>query len=459
MKPFLLTVACLLRVALSAFAQQPAATLAPTLAEARALISAGQPKAAISKLQALPPSTYPLLAQLLGVAYYHANDHANAIKQLAPLADQLPKNSPAWRETIQLLGLACYLLGRLPEAVAYLEQTRAWAPDDHELAYVLGMAAIQTRQPDQGRTAFARMFRVAPDSAAAHLLTAQMMQRVELEEPAAAELKAALALDPRLPQANYLLAQTAIFRGKLDEAIALLERELAVNPGNANAYYKLGDAYTRLLRWDEAISALQKSVWLNPFYRAAPTFCSASPTRRRTSWRMPKGCSNARCKSNYNEFDKSESFFEGETVMEFYLGVDFHPHQQTVAWVDLSSGEIKTRQLLHNTPAVKEFYAALPKAIVGFNTSTSGAPSNPASLPSWPFARLLRCGSLARSAAVSLSGRSTSPLTPSEIAGPDGDAGCVVCALAMTPSKRQRQIAEQTLRGRIICFLSRLKIG
>lgn len=57
--------------------------------------------------------------------------------------------------------------------------------------------------------------------------------------------------------------------------------------------------------------------------------------------------------------------------MEFYIGVDFHPHQQTVAWCDLQTGEIKTRQLLHNTPAVKEFYKAMPKAIVGLEASTN----------------------------------------------------------------------------------------
>lgn len=56
--------------------------------------------------------------------------------------------------------------------------------------------------------------------------------------------------------------------------------------------------------------------------------------------------------------------------MEFYIGVDFHPHQQTVAWCDLQTGEIKTQQLLHNTPAVKAFYAAMPKAVVGIEASS-----------------------------------------------------------------------------------------
>lgn len=54
----------------------------------------------------------------------------------------------------------------------------------------------------------------------------------------------------------------------------------------------------------------------------------------------------------------------------FYIGVDFHPHQQTVAWIDPVTGEIKTQQLLHNTPAVREFYAAMPPAIVGVEASS-----------------------------------------------------------------------------------------
>ena len=54
----------------------------------------------------------------------------------------------------------------------------------------------------------------------------------------------------------------------------------------------------------------------------------------------------------------------------FYIGVDFHPHQQTVAWVDLVTGEVKNQQLLHNTPSVKTFYETMPKAIVGIEASS-----------------------------------------------------------------------------------------
>jgi tetratricopeptide (TPR) repeat protein len=246
-------------------AQEPTDSVSQALAEARALITQGNAAAAMTKLQTLPQND-ARVAQLLGVAAYSSGDLVRAIQLLAPVAEKLPQDSVAQRETIQLLGMAHFVLGHLAEAIPLLEQTRAWQPDNHELTYALGMAAIQTRQSDKAREAFARMFRVAPDSPAAHLLTAQMMIRVEFEEFAEPELRKALAKDPKLAQANFLLGQMAIYKGRLEEGIALMERELSINPGNANAYYKIGDAYTRQLKWDEAIVALQKSVWINPWF-------------------------------------------------------------------------------------------------------------------------------------------------------------------------------------------------
>jgi tetratricopeptide (TPR) repeat protein len=253
-----------LLAALAATASPPPDVPA-VLAEARALLNRGQPAAAIQKLLPLDRQD-PRVAQLLGVAYYHTDDHVRAVELLTPVAGKLEAGSPEQREAEQVLGLALYLAGKLPESIPHLEKTRAWAADNIELLNVLGNAYVQTRQPAKAREAFARLFRVAPDSAAAHLLAAQMMVRLEFEEMARAELEAAIARDPRLPQARYLLAQSAIFRARFDEAIALLERELEVNPGNAMALYRLGEALSRQNRWDDAVAALQKSIWLQPYF-------------------------------------------------------------------------------------------------------------------------------------------------------------------------------------------------
>ncbi|MBA2301955.1 MAG: tetratricopeptide repeat protein [Acidobacteria bacterium] len=241
---------------------------APVLAQARLLINQGRPQEAIEKLTAPGVPRRPEVSHLLGVAYYHADDHLHAIEQLMPLLDRWPEGSLERREAVQVLGLSYFVTGRFAEAVPFLEATRIWASENAELGYVLGQAYVQTRQPDRARETFARTFGVTADSGAAHLLAAQMMIRLEFESSAEAELKRAIEKDPKLPQAHILLGQIALFRGRLDEAVALTEREIALNPASAMAFSQLGDAWLRQSKWDEGIAALQKSVWLNPFYSA-----------------------------------------------------------------------------------------------------------------------------------------------------------------------------------------------
>ena len=54
----------------------------------------------------------------------------------------------------------------------------------------------------------------------------------------------------------------------------------------------------------------------------------------------------------------------------FYIGVDFHPHQQTVVWCEPETGELKTATLPHEHEVVRAFYAALPAGIVGIEATT-----------------------------------------------------------------------------------------
>ena len=187
-------------------AQSPATAPVPgdrkdTLASARTLINDGKPRDAIAVLRTLDANV-PEVRQLLGVAYYHADDHRAAIDLLTGLRDGLPAGSVEQRETVQVLGLCYYLTGRFAEAIPLLEETRGWAADNLELGYILGMAYIQTRQPDAARSSLARTFQLDPDSAAAHLVAAQMMIRLEMEPFAEAELKRALEKDPRIPRAR-----------------------------------------------------------------------------------------------------------------------------------------------------------------------------------------------------------------------------------------------------------------
>lgn len=243
------------------------------IADARKLIDAGNPRAAIERLQPLASARHEpdtaddlRVAELLGVAYYHANDPGRAIEQLERVVGRLTPDSSERREAVQVLGLSHYLAGHIREAIPYLEETRRAVPDDMKLEYALAMAYAQTRQPDKARASIERTFGLAPGSAAAHLLTGQLMNRLELEDLAEAELREALRLDPKLPEVHYLLAQIAIFRSRFDEGLALLRAELAIDPAHAMALYRIGDVYVRQEKWTEAIRALHQSIWVNPYF-------------------------------------------------------------------------------------------------------------------------------------------------------------------------------------------------
>ena len=60
----------------------------------------------------------------------------------------------------------------------------------------------------------------------------------------------------------------------------------------------------------------------------------------------------------------------GETAMTLYIGVDFHPHQQTLAWCDTRTGDTRTMDLMNHPETVRKFYTSfLEPAIVDIEAS------------------------------------------------------------------------------------------
>ncbi len=100
-----LTAAVAVQAQTQAPAPESATRAKTTVAEARRLIDQGQARAAIDKLKAAGEPAPVEVAHLLGVAYYHADDHMHAIEQLASVLPKLPEGSLERREAMQIIGL------------------------------------------------------------------------------------------------------------------------------------------------------------------------------------------------------------------------------------------------------------------------------------------------------------------------------------------------------------------
>ena len=239
-----------------------------TIIAAQELLKKGDVTGAISILQTALQS-HPQNESIkywLGKVFYLQGNYQKAIENLGSISDKFPKNSAEQTQSVQMLGLAHYVLGHLAEAIPYFEKITQWQPENSEVAYALGVCYIQTRQPEKSRDLFARLFKVQTNSASAYLLNAKMLMRQQFEETAQVELNKALELDPKLPEVRFVLGELAIYKAEIDKGIELLNQEIALNPANSMAYYRLGEGLSRQLKWDEAIPPLQKSIWLNPFF-------------------------------------------------------------------------------------------------------------------------------------------------------------------------------------------------
>jgi len=89
---------------------------------------------------------------------------------------------------------------------------------------------MQTKDYPNARKAFARMFGVPGDSAAAYLFTARMLLR-RICSGAEEYAKKAVELDPKLPRAHMLLGELYLYKSRIPEAVEQFQKELELNPG------------------------------------------------------------------------------------------------------------------------------------------------------------------------------------------------------------------------------------
>jgi len=213
----------------------------------------------LESIAAAEPSRHGVTRQI-GIANYRKGDYLKAAASFKKALDEDPGDN----EAVQLMGLSYYLAGRPAEAIGPLEKVQTWYPSANvDASYILGICYMQTKDYPSARKAFARMFGVPEDSAAAYLFAARMLLRQDFGPVAEEYAKKAVELDPKLPRAHMLLGELYLYKSRIPGAVEQFQKELELNPGEAAVYYKLADAYSRLQKYDEAEKLLQRSIWLD----------------------------------------------------------------------------------------------------------------------------------------------------------------------------------------------------
>jgi tetratricopeptide (TPR) repeat protein len=242
--------------------QQSSASPSPEIARARQLTQTGKAEEALALLKALEQEKHdiPGLAHELGATYYKKGDPVSAIPYFRRAIDQDQQDL----ESVQLLGLAYFQTGRPAEAIPLLKRVASLYPAGNvNSSYALGLSYIQTHNYPEGRKAFAQMYRVPEDSAAAYLFFARMLLRQGYDPVAEEHARKALELDPKLPLGHFLLGEFYLYKSDLAKAKEEFEQEIKLNPAYAGTYDRLADTYTRLGKYDDAEPLLQRAILLD----------------------------------------------------------------------------------------------------------------------------------------------------------------------------------------------------
>jgi tetratricopeptide (TPR) repeat protein len=238
---------------------QPAPATSDLLAKAQSALDHDHVDDAFAILKQMPPDAKGVQHEL-GLAYYRTSKLVEARDAFSAAVQQDPQDV----ESIQMEGLTLYRLGQPAAAIPLLERVRQWTPDaGTDANYILGLCYLNANRYDDARNAFAAQFGEAPNSGAAWLLLATMLQRANLPRQAAVEAQKALDVEPQLPLAHFLLGQVALLDSNVDLALKEFQAEQRINPDYAAVYERLGDVYFRTSQFDLAQQSLTKALSLD----------------------------------------------------------------------------------------------------------------------------------------------------------------------------------------------------
>jgi len=200
----------------------------------------------------------------LGASLLDAGRLPEAIAHL----EQALRLDPDNADTHDNLGIALAKSGDLASAMAHYQQAVRLAPDSPEIRNNLAGAALKAGRVQDAIRHYQRALRLRADAVVAANLAQALAAAGRLPEAITAD-EQALQLNPALPEAHNHLAAVLRQVGRASEALAHAEEALRLRPEFPEACNNLGLALTDAHRLPEAIRCYERALRLNPAFPEA----------------------------------------------------------------------------------------------------------------------------------------------------------------------------------------------
>lgn len=171
---------------------------------------------------------------------------------------------PRLKKQAEMDGLKCALtVNSVDDALAFLMALNYDFKNDPEALY-LGASALGDLSGRYGQSLLSN----APNSADAHIYSAENLEAQGKWDEAAAEYRRAIQLNPHQPGIHFRLGRMLLNRPQTANSAQEGERELAqelrIDPRNAEAEFILGDRAREAGQWQDAAAHFNRAVQIDP---------------------------------------------------------------------------------------------------------------------------------------------------------------------------------------------------
>ena len=204
----------------------------------------------------------------LALAYMHAQRPDDALSEAAALILQDPKNADAWNIQGRLL------MDKKEYARAADSLTRSLQEQPNPyVAYALGLAYLNLKQPDKASAIFDQLATSSGDSASVHILIGRAYQNTGMMNEAIAEFERAIQIDAKHSRGHYFLGLLYLAQNEWaadEKSRREFQAEIAENPDDFFGNFFMGyiesgsnnfDVSDRYLK----VAAQAKPDWPEPW--------------------------------------------------------------------------------------------------------------------------------------------------------------------------------------------------